>query len=358
MTVPTTAAADPPGIDPPGIDHAPVEAWLAAHINGLVPPVTFTLISGGHSNITYFADDAAGRTYVMRRPPLGAKPGNAHNMAREFVVIGALGETEVPVPRALALCDDETVNGSPFYLMSHVEGEVVENPSRADRCLATAASRRRASEQIVDVLAALHAVDIDAVGLGTLARRDGFLDRQLKRIGALWQQNKTRELPLMDALHDRLVATQPEQHYTGIVHSDYRMGNVMFAADGTLTGVLDWELWTLGDPPADLGFLLNSWGEPHEKTPEVLMQVPPTKAPGFASRAEVTARYAEQTGFDVSNIEYYQAFQHWKIAVIAEGVKRRYESAQMASTDVDFAHLSQRVIDMAGMARDLLDRIS
>jgi aminoglycoside phosphotransferase (APT) family kinase protein len=344
--------------DPPGIDHAAVEGWMAAHVDGLVPPVRFTLISGGHSNITYFVDDASGRSYVMRRPPLGVKPGNAHNIAREFAVIGALADTAVPVPRALALGDDEAVNGSSFYVMSRVDGSVVENPSRADEYLPTEASRRRASEQIVDVLAALHAVDIDAVGLGTLARRDGFLDRQLKRIGAVWEQNKTRELPLMDKLHSRLVATQPAQRYTGIVHSDYRMGNVMFAPDGTLTGVLDWELWTLGDPLADLGFLLNSWGESNDTTPEVLMQVPPTKAPGFLNRAEVTARYASQTGFDVSNIEYYQAFQHWKIAVIAEGVKRRYESAQMASTDVDFAHLSQRVIDMAGMARDLLDQIS
>ncbi|MDO8363502.1 MAG: phosphotransferase family protein [Actinomycetota bacterium] len=338
----------------PGIDHAPVERWIAANVPGVVPPLRFSLISGGHSNITYFVDDSAGFRAVVRRPPLGSHGGNAHDMGREFRVIDALNGSAVPVPKALALCTDEAVNGSPFYVMGCVPGQVVDNPGRVESFLPGAAARRRAGEQIVDVMAALHQVDIDAVGLGQSARREGFLDRQLKRLVSVWAQNKTRELPLMEELRTRLIELKPEQRYTGIVHSDYRMGNVMFDADGTLTGVLDWVLWTLGDPLSDLGFMLNNWYEPGDTTPQVWMEVPPTLAGGFLSRDEVLARYAERTGFDVSGIQYYRAFQHWKIAVIAEGVKRRYENAAMASNDVDFEHLSQRVVNMAELANDLL----
>ena len=341
----------------PGIDHAPVEAWITAHVAGLTPPLKFSLISGGHSNITYFVDDSAGWGAVLRRPPLGSKGGNAHNMAREYMVIAALAGSPVPVPAALALCEDEAVNGSPFYVMGRCAGRVVENPETVAEFFPSLSSRRRAGEQIVDVMAAMHMVDIDSVGLGDAARREGFLDRQLKRLTGVWEQNKTRELPVMETLRERLVALKPEQLATGIVHSDYRMGNVMFTADGTLSGVLDWELWTLGDPLADLAFLLNNWDEPDDDAPQVLMQLPPTRAPRFPTRAEVLARYAAATGFDVSGIEYYRAFQHWKIAIIAEGVKRRYEQGNMANQDVDFEHLSNRVVTMAELATAHLDRL-
>jgi aminoglycoside phosphotransferase (APT) family kinase protein len=335
---------------PPGIDHAAVEAWLGRNVAGLVPPVRFSLIAGGHSNITYFVDDSAGASFVLRRPPLGNRPGKAHDMGREFAVISALATTNVPVPRALALCTDESVNGAAFYVMSRVQGNVVDNPERVADVLAPGAARRHASEQIIDVLAAIHVVDIDAVGLGGTARREGFLDRQLKRMQSVWEQSKTRELPLIDELHRQLVARRPEQRHTGIVHSDYRLGNVVLSETGQLTGVLDWELWTLGDVLADVGFLLNNWYEPGDTAPQVWMEVPPTLAGGFMSRAELLARYVERTGHDVSDIEYYRAFQHWKVAILAEGVKRRYESATMASTDVDFDHLSRRVINLADLA--------
>jgi aminoglycoside phosphotransferase (APT) family kinase protein len=353
-----TPHADPlgPKGSTPGIDPERVEAWMVQHVAELVAPLRFSLISGGHSNFTYFVHDAVGATVVLRRPPLGARQSGAHDMGREFTVIKALGPTPVPVAAALALCEDESVNGAPFYVMGRVMGKVVDNPERVETFFPTPTPRRRASEQIVDVLADLHAVDIDAVGLGTMARRDGFLDRQFKRLSAVWEQNRTRDLPLMDEVRDRLIQRKPEQRYTGIVHSDYRMGNVVFDESGTLTGVLDWELWTLGDPLADVGFLLNNWYEPLESTPQVWMEVPPTMAGGFLTRADVQARYVARTGFDLSEIEYYRAFQHWKIAVIAEGVKRRYEHATMASTDVDFAHLAQRVVDMAQLAHEHLGR--
>jgi len=347
--VPTGAGDDP---DPPlpGLDRAAVAAWMDDHVGGLVGPVAFTLVGGGHSNLTYAARDRRGRGWVVRRPPLSGAAGKAHDMGREYRVLTALAPTVVPVPDPVALCEDARVNGCPFYVMELVEGHVVDNPAAAERALPTTALRRRASDQLVDVLADLHRVDIDAVGLGDSARRDDFLDRQLHRLRQVWEQTKTRELPAVERLHARLVQRAPAQRHTGIVHSDYRFGNVIVDDAGDLRAVLDWELWTLGDVLADVGFLLNNWYEPGEDTPLVWMEVPPTVAGGFATRAQVAARYAERTGFDLADLSYYRAFQYWKVAVIAEGVKRRYEARSMANADVDFAHLDRRVIDLLGLA--------
>jgi aminoglycoside phosphotransferase (APT) family kinase protein len=343
-------ATDPIDQELPGLRASAVAAWILEAVAGVEPPLTFSLIAGGHSNLTYGATDSVGRAMVVRRPPLGDRRAGAHDMSREHRVLAALAGTDVPVPEPLALCEDDSVNGSPFYVMAHVPGEVIDNPDHARAALPSNDLRRRAGEQVVDVLAELHRTDIDAVGLGEAARREGFLDRQLRRMHSVWEQTKTRELPLIDELHGRLVAAAPAQRYTGIVHSDYRMGNVVIDHTATLTGVLDWELWTLGDVLADVGFLLNNWYEPGDPTPNVWMQVPPTMAEGFPTRAEVLERYAARTGYDLSDVEYYRAFQHWKVAIIAEGVKRRYETATMASTDVDFAHLSRRVAVLSELA--------
>jgi aminoglycoside phosphotransferase (APT) family kinase protein len=339
-----------------GLDAAAVEAWMVGHVPGCRAPVEFTLIAGGHSNLTYAAVDANGTRTVVRRGPLGSSAGRAHDMTREHRVIAALGATDVPVPTAIAACDDATVTGASFYVMSHVDGAVLDNESAADRRLADPSARRRAGEQIVDVLADLHRVDVDAIGLGDAGRRDGFIDRQVRRFRDLWARNATRELPEVDVLAERLVALAPPQRYTGIVHGDYRIGNVMIGADGTLTAVLDWELWALGDVLADLGFVLNNWYEPDDPTPLVFIERPPTVSGQFGSRAELVERYASRTGFDVSAIEYYRAFQHWRMAVLAEGVKRRYVQMEMASTDVDMGHLDRRVLDLVGLAELHLGR--
>jgi aminoglycoside phosphotransferase (APT) family kinase protein len=262
----------------------------------------------------------------------------------------------VPVPRAVALCNDDAVTGASFYVMGRVDGAVLDNAAAADRDLPGLPERRRAGESLIDVLADLHRVDIDAVGLGAAARREDFLARQIARFRDTWQRNATRELPVMVELGDRLAALAPPQRHTGIVHGDYRIGNVMVDPSGTVVAVLDWELWTLGDVLADLGFLMNNWYEPDDPNPLVFMEWPPTISGDFGSRADAIERYATRTGFDVSALDYYRGFQHWRMAVIAEGVKRRYESAQMATSDVDFAHLAQRVVDMADLAAFHLDR--
>ena len=207
------------------------------------------------------------------------------------------------------------------------------------------------------MLAALHRVDVDRVGLGHAARREAFLERQLTRMAGVWEQTKTRELPLLEDVHRRLSAAQPPQRHTGIVHSDYRFGNVILDDQARVAAVLDWELWTLGDVLSDVGFLLNNWYEPGDSDPQIWMAVPPTMAGGFLSREELAARYAAATGFALDDIEYYRAFQYWKVAVLAEGVKRRYESGAMADSEVDFAHLAQRVLDLVNLADRSLRRL-
>jgi aminoglycoside phosphotransferase (APT) family kinase protein len=341
-----------------GLDVDAVNAWMVAQVPGCVGPVAFSLIAGGHSNLTYGAIDAVGHRYVMRRGPLGRSGGGAHDMSREYRVIAALADTPVPVPLALALCDDEAVNGASFYVMSRVEGAVIDNAAAASEHLPDLSARRRAGEQIIDVMADMHRVDIDAVGLGGAAKRDDFLLRQIKRFGEMWQRNATRDLPAVHSLAERLARRAPAQRHTGIVHGDYRLGNVMLGADGTLTAVLDWELWTLGDPLADLGFVLNNWYEPDDPTPMIFIEMPPTVTGHFGSRSDVVERYAARTGFDVSAVEYYRAFQHWRMAVLAEGVKKRYDTAQLVNTAVDMAHLDRRVIDLVELADLHLSRYS
>lgn len=331
-----------------GIDVEAVSAWFERAIPGASPPLTFELVSGGHSNLTYAVYDAAGHRYVLRRPPLGELPRGAHDMKREYRVLSALGDTVVPVPRVLDLCVDASIADRPFYVMERLDGHVMANVDEVG-VLGGIGARQHASAELVMVLSELHLLDIDEIGLSDLARRDDFISRQLARLFEVWSRTKTRDLPLMDDLCDRLAELQPPQRYTGIVHSDFRFGNVMVSPRGDIVGVLDWELCTLGDVLADVGYLLNNW-DTSDDAPRVWMEVPPTVAEGFWSRAEVVASYIARTGFDLADIDYYRAFAYWRLAVIAEGVKKRYESAAMANDSVDFGHLERRVEDLAVLA--------
>lgn len=324
-----------------GIRSASVSAWLEDNVRGATPPFAFSMITGGHSNLTYAVTDAGGERFVLRRPPLGAVLATAHDMGREHRIISAVAKTAVPVPRALALCMDDTVNDAPFYVMNFVDGNVLEEPADVDRVLPDRELRRRLSESVVDGLAALHTADVDAIGLGDLARKDSYLDRQLRRWRGQWEKSKTRDLPAMETVYDALVAAKPAQRYTGVVHGDYRLGNMLARADGTIAAVLDWELCTLGDVLADVGYLLNNWAEPGEPAVRMI----PTAAGGFLSRSEMVARYAEKTGFTVGAIEYYRAFQYWRLAAIVEGVASRYLQGVMGDPRAD-ARIFQTQVDL------------
>jgi aminoglycoside phosphotransferase (APT) family kinase protein len=313
---------------PKGIDVSRVTQWLQAHAADVEPPLTFELIAGGRSNLTYRVTDGAGHAWVLRRPPLGQVLATAHDMGREHRIISALASTDVPVAPVVGLCTDDSVSGAPFYVMEFVDGLVARN-SDAARALDVGA-RAHAGEQIADVLARIHAVDPDAVGLGDLGRREGYVERQLKRWYGQWQKSQTRELPVVDEVHAALAARVPEQGPAAIVHGDYRLDNCLLGPDGTINAVLDWELCTLGDPLADVGLLLVYWTERDDPHPALLDAS--TTLEGFPSRAQLVERYAQASGRDASSVDYYVAFGYWKLACILEGVYARYKGGVMGET--------------------------
>ena len=339
-----------------GIDVAPVTAWFVEHVKGVAPPLTFAPIVGGHSNLTYCVTDAGGRRLVLRRPPLGAVLATAHDMAREHRVISAIAKSgTVPVPPALGLCRDENVNGAPFYVMDFVEGVVLESADTV-RAHTPTTARAALGRDVVDVLAQLHRVDLDAVGLGDLARRENYLARQLKRWRMQWEKSKTRELAAMDVVYETLVQNIPEQRGATLVHGDYRLGNMLVGGGHRIAAVLDWELCTLGDPLADFGYLLNNWAEPGEEGGVTGRgaALAPTIAPGFPTRAELEARYQERSGREVAHTDYYRAFQYWRLAAIVEGVMSRYLKGVMGDEPAD---LSAFRLQIDGLALAALERV-
>jgi aminoglycoside phosphotransferase (APT) family kinase protein len=338
-----------------GIERDKVDPWLAEHVPDVAPPFRYELIAGGRSNLTYEVTDAAGRRFVLRRPPLGNVLESAHDMGREHRLISALEPTPVPVPTPLAFCDDTEVNGARFYVMSFVDGVVLNGEEDAERHLDPPA-RARAGRSLVEVLADLHEVDVDAVGLGDLARRDGYVERQLRRWQAQFEKSRSREIPAMDEAHRRLAARVPEQRRTGIVHGDYRLGNCLVGPDGELNAVLDWELCTLGEPLADLGWVLAWWAEPGEGAAHLGRDVPSTAA-GFETRAALVERYVERTGTDVSDLDFYVALAYWKLACIGEGVYARYKAGVMGDVPAeDLDAFGGRVGALADRALEQLTR--
>lgn len=334
-----------------GIDAEEVTRWFADHVPDLAEPLEFELITGGHSNLTYRVTAADGRRFVLRRPPLGQVLATAHDMSREHRIISALAGTDVPVPPVVGLSPDDSVNGAPFYVMDFVEGTVVRDMPTAESF--TVEQRARTGSDLVETLARIHEVDVDAVGLGDLGRREGYLERQLKRWSGQLERSRTRDLPVMDSVLDRLRGEIPEQQGSTIVHGDYRLDNCMVAADGSIAAVLDWELCTLGDPLADVGLLLVYWSDPGDAGNGVIPSV--TTADGYPTRAELLSAYAERTGRDVSRVNYYMAFGYWKLACILEGVYARYTGGSMGHQGGDHEVFGQLVSSLADMARATLD---
>jgi aminoglycoside phosphotransferase (APT) family kinase protein len=349
-----------------GVRVTEVTDWLAGHVSGVVAPLRFELISGGRSNLTYAVTDAAGRRIVLRRPPVSHVLSTAHDMAREYRVISALRDTDVPVAPALAFCADESVNDRPFYLMEFVDGYVLRDVA-GTKAVLDEPRRRVAGEQLIDVLAAIHRVDVDAVGLGDFARRDGYIERQLRRwhgqFGKSQEQAKEigvyRPVPLVDEVHTMLTDRLPVQQGTSIVHGDYRLDNTIMSGDGRIMAVLDWELCTLGDPLADVGTLVAYWAEDPGRrglssAVATMAQSAATALPGFPSRTEIADRYAANSGRDLANLNFYVAFAYWKLACILEGVFVRYAANAMGSAASDADILGPGVQDRARRALEAL----
>jgi aminoglycoside phosphotransferase (APT) family kinase protein len=304
--------------EPPGVDLARLTAWLDERMPSLRQgPLSAQLIVGGRSNLTYRLTDGD-QQWALRRPPLGHVLPTAHDMAREYTVISALHGSAVPVPEPIALCTDPDVLGQPFYLMSFVDGVVIESPERVP----AAHTATRITELLVDTLVALHGIDPNQVGLAAFGRPDGFLQRQVARWHKQFQSSVPDGMPVERAVVDALASHVPEGSRAGIVHGDYRLTNVLFDRQLTnIEAVVDWEMATLGDPLTDLG-LLYVYHERAATTDSVMPNFPPEK--GFLGPEQMMDRYAAQSGQALDNLDWYLAFGYFKLGVIAAGIHDRF----------------------------------
>jgi aminoglycoside phosphotransferase (APT) family kinase protein len=333
---------------PDGIDRSNVESWFAENVPDARLPLSFERISGGHSNLTYRVTDAVGGRWALRRPPLGKRLGSAHDMAREHRVVSALATTEVPVAPVVGICEDESVNEAPFYVMEFVEGPILRGLAEAE-IFPEEGDRRAIGERVADTLVEIHAVDPDAVGLGELGRKEDYVARQLRRWQGQWEKSKTRELETVDEVHERLAARIPEQGPATIVHGDYRLDNMILTPGGEVAAVVDWELCTLGDPLADVGLLMVYWPDSGEEATS--LGQPANLAPGFPGREELRQRYAERSGRDLSELDFFVALGYWKLAIILEGVYARYAAGQYGKVDPGIQHFAKVVENLANAAK-------
>jgi aminoglycoside phosphotransferase (APT) family kinase protein len=322
---------------------------LEAYLDGLgigSGPARLEPIGEGHSNLT-FTIEREGARVVLRRPPRGPLPPSAHDVVREARMLSALRPLGTPVPEVLAICDEPTVIGAPFYVMGWVDGFVLtkEMPASLE------GEAVRIAEELVDGLVDLHAVDASVPELAGFGRAEGYLARQLKRFGGLYETNATRPLPDLEAVADWLAANLPDSPPATVVHGDYRIGNVMIAHSPTrLAAILDWEMATIGDPLADLGYMIAMWSEPSDPPNPVSDLSSVTRGAGFPGRDLLTARYAEKTGRSLEALPWYQVLAIWKAAIFLEGSFRRFGAG--TTEDPYFASLEQGVPALAALARE------
>jgi len=308
-------------------------------------------IGDGHSNVTYTVT-RDGAEVVLRRPPRGPLPPSAHDVLREARVLSALDGRGVRVPRVLAVCDDEGVIGSPFYVMERVEGEVIVDA--VPEPLDTVEQRRRIGEELVDALVEMHAVDWRDAGLEGFGKPQGYLERQLRRFGGLWEHNRTRDLPAVETVGEWLRANLPESGAATVVHGDYRLGNTMFEPDAParLNAIFDWEMATIGDPLADLGYLCALWtqaSDPPGGLREHLGKV--TRQEGFPTRSELVARYEERSGRSMRDARWYMTLAVWKSIVFMEG---NYKRAVSGATDDPYLKaFGDGVVELSEQAQEL-----
>ncbi len=335
----------------PGVDLAVLTQWLDTEHPGLrADELEGAVIAGGRSNLTYRITDGT-TTWALRRPPLGHVLATAHDMAREFRVIRALSASEVPVADAVAFCADPTVLGAPFYLMSFVEGVVLDHAHQVaalDR-----ATARKTCEDLVDTLVALHAVDPNVVGLEDFGRPEGFLARQLTRWHQQWKASETMTRPELDSLVKALDAGLPRQSAPALVHGDYRLTNLIYHRDlSGVAAVVDWEMATRGDPLTDLGLLVVYQTLAADG---VLLPPPLPPGAGFLSPGELAERYGRCSGRDLSDLAWFVAFGYFKLAVIFEGIHHRYLEGKTVGDG--FEHLGAGVPTLiAAASHHLRDR--
>ncbi len=302
----------------PALDTDALGAWLEANVEGFEPPCELVKFPSGQSNPTYKIAAASG-DFVLRRKPFGKLLPSAHAVDREYRLLSALHPLAFPVPRPLALCEDPEVIGATFYVMEMARGRPYANGALPEFDPAT---RGHMYEQLVDTLADLHAINPDAAELGDFGKPGNYFERQVARWTRQYRDSQTDFVPEMERLIAFLPQTLPEQSRTSIVHGDYRIDNVVFDGDGTLTAVLDWELATLGDPLADFSYLAMQWMMPADGGAG--LGGLDLEALGIPSLEEIVARYSERSGVPVAGaLDWYFAYNLFRLAGIVQGIKKR-----------------------------------
>ena len=322
----------------------PLLGFMALKGFEVPPDLEAAPIGEGHSNVTFSLSTGA----VLRRPPRGPLPPSAHDVLREARLLRALEPTPVRVPKVLAVCDDPTVIGAPFYLMERVEGVVVTDalPEPLDN----PEQRSGIADELIEALVELHAVDWRGVGLEGFGKPTGYLERQLRRFSGLWDHNRTRDLPEVERAYEWLRSQMPESPPATVVHGDYRLGNTMLAADAParVVAIFDWEMATIGDPLADLGYLMIHWLEPGDRPIGAFNLQGVTTLPGFPSRRQLIERYEERSGRSMHALNWYVTLALWKAVVFMEG---NYKRAVEGSTDDPYLKsFGEGVVELAERA--------
>lgn len=325
------------------LDTDALDAWLAAHVDGYAGPLSLVRFKGGQSNPSYRLD-TPGTRYVLRRKPFGALLPSAHAVEREYRVLTALHPTGFPVPRPRALCADPQVIGAVFYVMDMVDGRTIWDGAMPGD---SPDARRAAYHNLVDTLADLHRIDPDAVGLGDYGKPGNYFARQVTRWIAQYRASQTDAIDAIERLIAFLPGSVPPQRRTGIVHGDYRIDNLILGTDFRPRAVLDWELSTLGDPMADLAYLLMNWALPHEGRAALGgLDLAPL---GIPTMKDMAARYCERAGLDdVPALDWYFAFNLFRLAGIVQGIRKRMIDGNAASPQA--AEMARQVEPLADAA--------
>jgi aminoglycoside phosphotransferase (APT) family kinase protein len=336
------------------LDWAKLAGYLRDKLPGADAALEVKQFRGGHSNLTYLLRLGA-QEWVMRRPPFGPLPVGGHDMGREYRVLSRLWRAFKPAPRGMLYCEDASIIGAPFFVMERRSGILIRMRQPLPPEIPNdPATFRRISEGFIDTLADLHAVDYASIGLGDLGKPAGFVERQIKGWMGRWEKAKTREVPLMNHLGAWFLEHLPESQAPALIHNDFYLHNIMLGADdpGRVVGVFDWEMSTIGDPLIDLGVALGYWRD-RTDPPEILdlsQGHVHTIAPGFLTRDEMAARYAQRTGRDLSQMAFYRAWAHWKNATVVEQIYARFARGQ--TSDPRFALMGNQAPALAlGAAR-------
>jgi aminoglycoside phosphotransferase (APT) family kinase protein len=331
----------------PGLDLERILPWFREHVEE-VDSLTGEIIGHGRSNLTYRLRNN-GRSWVLRRPPLSHVQATAHDMNREFTILTAIVDTDVPAPKPIAICDDEAVNDAQFYIMEYVDGLVPADPIEVKKRFAEE-DRYRMGIELVDVLVGLHALVPEEIGLADWGKPQGYLERQVRRFAQQLESIRYRETEELDELARRLAKSIPDERRPGIVHGDYRLDNAILDDDGHIIAVLDWEMCTLGDSLADMGLLRMYWGESIGEEQLALAGAPVMTMSGFPSWAEARARYEEKSGADLSNLDFYTVLAHFKLGVILENMYKRFLGGGTVGTGFDAIGQQAFVLAKRGLA--------